>query len=207
MDEDHVEEAEHGRAAVLDLHDLEAAHVLGLDEAKRVVHAQRQGDANVTLREHGGADGARWGLKGRRLERGRLHGKSGDHDYDCEQKGGQDAIRSLRATTAGRAADIQRGYGTSGHQQQSHGSAPPPQPPLLLIAATPAMVRARRATASSRCRTAQIIRDLGSRGAKDHFQFVVGKFKFLVTDEFPAGLVRTFLESFLCRILVARCLT
>jgi len=124
-----VEEAEHGRAAVLDLHDLEAAHVLGLDEAKRVVHAQRQGDANVTLREHGGADGARWGLKGRRLERGRLHGKSGDHDYDCEQKGGQDAIRSLRATTAGRAADFQRGYGTSGHQQQSHGSAPPPHPP------------------------------------------------------------------------------
>ena len=89
MDEDHVEEAEHGRAAVLDFHDLEAAHVLGLDEAKRIVHAQRQGDANVTLREHGGADGAHRGLKGRRLERGRLHGKNGDHDYDCEQKGGQ----------------------------------------------------------------------------------------------------------------------
>ena len=81
VDEAHVEEAEHGRAAVLDLHDL--------DEAKRIVHAQRQGDANVTLREHGGADGAHRGLKGRRLERGRLHGKNGDHDYDCEQKGGQ----------------------------------------------------------------------------------------------------------------------
>jgi hypothetical protein len=190
-----VEEAEHGRAAVLDLHDLEAAHVLGLDEAKRVVHAQRQGDANVALREHGGADGARWGLKGRRLERGRLHGKSGDHDYDCEQKGGQDAIRSLRATTAGRAADIQRGYGTSGHQQQSHGSAPPPQPPLLLIAAIPAMVRARRATASSRCRTAQIISR--SRAERPFFIFVVGKVQvFLVTDEFQAGLVRVILSVF-----------
>ena len=45
--------------------------------------------------------------------------------------------------------------------------------PLLLIAATPAMVRARRATASSRCRTAQIISR--SRAERPFFIFVVGK--------------------------------
>merc|ERR1719198_2711389 len=32
-----VEEAKHGGTAVLDLHDLVAAHVTGLDEAERVV--------------------------------------------------------------------------------------------------------------------------------------------------------------------------
>merc|ERR1719439_266986 len=49
---DDVEEAKHGRAAVLDLHDLVAGHVAGLDEAERVVHAERRQDANVALREH-----------------------------------------------------------------------------------------------------------------------------------------------------------
>merc|ERR1719337_60803 len=39
LDRDHVEEAKHGRAAVLDLHDLVASHVAGLDEAERVVDA------------------------------------------------------------------------------------------------------------------------------------------------------------------------
>jgi len=82
---DDVEEAKHGGAAVLDLHDLIPAHVLGLDEAERVVDAERREDTNVTLLEHGGADGAGGGLHGRRLEGvnrlkerksngGRLHG-------------------------------------------------------------------------------------------------------------------------------------
>ena len=35
LDEDDVEEAEHGRAAVLDLHDLVAGHVARLNEASR----------------------------------------------------------------------------------------------------------------------------------------------------------------------------
>merc|ERR1719183_226537 len=50
--EDDVEEAKHGRAAVLDLHHLVAEHVARRDEAKRVIHAKRPRDANVTLREH-----------------------------------------------------------------------------------------------------------------------------------------------------------
>jgi len=57
-----VEEAEHRRAPVLDLHDLVAAHVARLDQAKRIVDAQRGQHANVTLREH--LDGGR----ARRLE-------------------------------------------------------------------------------------------------------------------------------------------
>ena len=44
VDQDHVQETEHGRAAVLDLHDLEAAHVLRGDQAKRVEDAERRGD-------------------------------------------------------------------------------------------------------------------------------------------------------------------
>merc|ERR1712216_970117 len=42
LDGDHVQEAEHSSAAVLDLHDLVAAHVTGLDQAERVEHAQRR---------------------------------------------------------------------------------------------------------------------------------------------------------------------
>merc|ERR1719326_791572 len=52
LDGDHVQEAEHGRAAVLDLHDLVAAHVAGLNGAERVVDAERREHANVALREH-----------------------------------------------------------------------------------------------------------------------------------------------------------
>merc|ERR1719453_2855677 len=52
LDRDDVEEAKHGRAAVLDLHDLVAGHVAGLDEAERVIDAEGREDANVTLREH-----------------------------------------------------------------------------------------------------------------------------------------------------------
>ena len=47
-----MEEAEHARAAVLDLHDLVALHVARVDQAERVVDAERREDANVTLREH-----------------------------------------------------------------------------------------------------------------------------------------------------------
>merc|ERR1719313_1608030 len=47
-----VEEPEHRSAAVFNLHDLVPAHVAGLDEAKRVVDAQRRQNANVTLGEH-----------------------------------------------------------------------------------------------------------------------------------------------------------
>ena len=73
-----MEEAKHGGAAVLDLHDLEAAHVLGLNEAKRVIHAERQGDTNITLGEHLGR--ARAHHRRGRGEGGRLDGKSGKHD-------------------------------------------------------------------------------------------------------------------------------
>mmetsp|Transcript_11970 Transcript_11970/g.31008 ORF Transcript_11970/g.31008 Transcript_11970/m.31008 type:complete len:236 (-) Transcript_11970:298-1005(-) len=52
LDGDDVEEAKHGRAAVLDLHDLVAAHVARLDQAERVEDAQRREDTDVTLREH-----------------------------------------------------------------------------------------------------------------------------------------------------------
>ena len=54
---------------VLDLHDLVAAHVTGLNEAKRVIHAEGWENANVALREHlrGRADrlGGERGLEGR----------------------------------------------------------------------------------------------------------------------------------------------
>jgi len=80
LDQDDVEEAQHGRAAVLDLHDLEALHVARRDEAERVIHSQRREDTDVTLGEHGGTDGAHRGLHGRRLEGGRLEGKDGKHD-------------------------------------------------------------------------------------------------------------------------------
>jgi hypothetical protein len=60
---------ESGRtAAVLDLHDLVAAHVTALDQAKRVVDAKRRQHTNVTLREHGGVHGLRGSLEGRGLE-------------------------------------------------------------------------------------------------------------------------------------------
>ena len=49
LDEDDVEEAEHRRAAVLDLHDRVAAHVAALDEAQRVPDAQRRRHAKVAL--------------------------------------------------------------------------------------------------------------------------------------------------------------
>merc|ERR1719326_767812 len=88
LDRDDVEEAEHGRAAVLDLHDLVAAHVTGLDQAKRVVDAERGEYANVALREHGdgglgdGARGEGRGLEGLdRLEERK--GDNGDGLHDC----------------------------------------------------------------------------------------------------------------------------
>merc|ERR1719454_2588896 len=81
LDRDDVEEAKHGRAAVLDLHDLVAGHVTGLDEAERVVDAERREDANVTLREHldlARARNGRRGREGNRLERGK--GDNSGHD-------------------------------------------------------------------------------------------------------------------------------
>lgn len=44
VDQHNVQEAKHGGATVLDLHDLEAAHVLRGDQAKRVEDAERRGD-------------------------------------------------------------------------------------------------------------------------------------------------------------------
>ena len=70
----------HGGAAVLDLHDLVAAHVTGLDQAEGIPHAQWRGDTKITLREHADSGGARrarerWGLEGlNRLE----HSKGDD---------------------------------------------------------------------------------------------------------------------------------
>jgi len=59
-------DAEHGGAAVLDLHDLVAAHVTRLNEAERVVDAEGREDAEVTRGEHGGANGLGGGFEGRR---------------------------------------------------------------------------------------------------------------------------------------------
>merc|ERR1719515_386298 len=70
LDEDDVEEAKHGGAAVLDLHDLVAGHVAGLNEAERVIDAKGREDTQVTLGEHGGLDGLGGGAEGRRLEGG-----------------------------------------------------------------------------------------------------------------------------------------
>jgi hypothetical protein len=76
---------------VLDLHDLVAAHVLGLDEAERVVHAERRQDTDVTLLEHGRADRARGGLEGRRLEGGGglEERKGSDSRLHCVLRGAQ----------------------------------------------------------------------------------------------------------------------
>merc|ERR1719258_859610 len=60
------EEAKHGGAAVLDLHDLVAAHVAGLDQAERVKDTEGRQDTDVALREHGGGRGARDGAHGGR---------------------------------------------------------------------------------------------------------------------------------------------
>merc|ERR1712087_501782 len=67
LDEKNMDKAKHGRTAVLDLHNLEAGHVAGLDEAERVVHAERGEDTNVTLGEHLRGRAARLGRE-RRLE-------------------------------------------------------------------------------------------------------------------------------------------
>jgi len=53
MDGDHVEEAKHRSATVLDLHDLIAAHVARGDETKRVEYSERRGDTDIALSEHG----------------------------------------------------------------------------------------------------------------------------------------------------------
>merc|ERR1719174_3355693 len=52
LDGDDVEEAKHRRAAVLDLHNLISTHIARLDEAERVVDAQRREHPDVALREH-----------------------------------------------------------------------------------------------------------------------------------------------------------
>merc|ERR1719515_417792 len=83
LDEDDVEEAKHGRAAVLDLHDLVAGHVARLNEAERVVDAERREHANVALREHLDLAGAGDG----RLEGGDLleerKGDNGLRHHGC----------------------------------------------------------------------------------------------------------------------------
>ncbi|KOO27462.1 hypothetical protein Ctob_003180, partial [Chrysochromulina tobinii] len=98
LDQDDMEEAHHGRAAVLDLHNLVALHVARRDEAQRVKDAQRREDANVALLEaHGGAHGARRGLEGRHLEGGGLEGESGNHfDGDERSKGHGGALLCWR---------------------------------------------------------------------------------------------------------------
>merc|ERR1719515_261135 len=76
LDEDDVEEAKHGRAAVLDLHDLVARHAARLDQAERVVDTERREDADVALREHGGRGNAGGG---RRERGGGLEERKGDN--------------------------------------------------------------------------------------------------------------------------------
>merc|ERR1719201_2794894 len=65
-----IMEIKHGRAAMLDLHDLVAAHVTRLDQAKRVVDTERREDAKVALGEHGRANSLGGRLHGRCLEGG-----------------------------------------------------------------------------------------------------------------------------------------
>ena len=86
LDGDDVEEAKHGRAAVLDLHDLVARHVAGLDEAERVVDAERGGHQCHPPRTSGpgggGADnGRREGVD--LLEERKGDNGLGHHDYFC----------------------------------------------------------------------------------------------------------------------------
>mmetsp|Transcript_74787 Transcript_74787/g.200476 ORF Transcript_74787/g.200476 Transcript_74787/m.200476 type:complete len:241 (-) Transcript_74787:4-726(-) len=81
LDGDHVEEAKHGGAAVLDLHDLVAAHVARLDEAERVKDAERGEDANVALREHLDV-----GERARRL-----HGRGLEGLHGLEERKGNDS--------------------------------------------------------------------------------------------------------------------
>ena len=81
VDRDDVDEAKHGRAAVLDLHDLIAAHVTLLDQAERVPDAERRGDTNIALGEHGGLDGALRGHHGRRIER---ESGGGERESHCK---------------------------------------------------------------------------------------------------------------------------
>jgi hypothetical protein len=72
VDQNDVQETQHGRTTVLDLHDLIPAHVTFANEAERVPHTKRGGDADVALGEHGGGD-----RRGRRLEGRRLEGVRG----------------------------------------------------------------------------------------------------------------------------------
>mmetsp|Transcript_34007 Transcript_34007/g.76995 ORF Transcript_34007/g.76995 Transcript_34007/m.76995 type:complete len:233 (+) Transcript_34007:283-981(+) len=102
LDGDDVEEAKHGRAAVLDLHDLVAAHAAGLDEAERVVDTQGREHAKVALREHGEGHRAGGGLEGRGLEGldglEERKGDNGDglHDFCEERSGGRVSPRERR---------------------------------------------------------------------------------------------------------------
>merc|ERR1740139_520675 len=87
LDVDNVQEAKHGRAAVLDLHDLVAAHVAGLNQTQRVEKAQgrqnAQGAAEAIRRQvllaHAGRDALGRGTqRGRGLEgRDRLQESKG----------------------------------------------------------------------------------------------------------------------------------
>ena len=80
------------RTAMFDLHDLIAAHVTGLDQAKWVVDAERREHANVALRKHGrgsgladGLGGEGWGLEGRdRLQKGKGNNSDGLHGCDTK---------------------------------------------------------------------------------------------------------------------------
>merc|ERR1719231_1422247 len=73
-----IMEIKHGRAAVLDLHDLVAAHVAGLDEAQRVKEAERredtEGAAEAVVREIVDGHARRGGLGGGGAERRGLEG-------------------------------------------------------------------------------------------------------------------------------------
>mmetsp|Transcript_17929 Transcript_17929/g.40349 ORF Transcript_17929/g.40349 Transcript_17929/m.40349 type:complete len:266 (-) Transcript_17929:63-860(-) len=96
VDQDHVEEAKHGRAAVLDLHDLEAAHVLRRDQAERVKDAEGRGDTDVALREHGR----------RRRTRDRTHGRGRSLEglSRLQEREGNDGSR-LHGSAPGRGAE------------------------------------------------------------------------------------------------------
>jgi len=96
VDEHDVQEAKHGGAAVLDLHDLEAAHVARLDQAQGVVDAERRRHTNAALSEHGGRRGPRHGthagtnLQGlSRLEERERNAGNRLHSFLCTAAAGE----------------------------------------------------------------------------------------------------------------------
>jgi len=90
-------------AAVLDLHDLVAAHVARADQVERVPDTKRRGHTDVTLLEHGDAVGARHARRERRLEGlGRLEESKGSNSsFHRDSVRKRRRIRSAEDRSAG----------------------------------------------------------------------------------------------------------